>query len=99
MLLGDSHPVPSGDYFLLTARDTGSGMDEATRARIFEPFFTTKSLGTGLGLANVHGIVTGAGGAIFVNSQPERGTSFEIYWPAVSEASATATAAVMRQTI
>ena len=55
-------------------------MDEATRARLFEPYMTTKgrSGGHGLGLAVVHGIVTGLGGAIRVESAPGRGTTFDV---------------------
>lgn len=83
---GGSSAIAAGPYVLLQVEDTGSGIAEDIRELIFEPFFTTKSDdgGTGLGLAAVHGIVTRSGGSVMVRSVRDRGTTFEVLWPAAA---------------
>jgi PAS domain S-box-containing protein len=76
-----------GEWVRLSIADEGSGMDASTLDQIFEPFFTTKGtgIGTGLGLAVVHGIVKSHEGAIVVRSAVNEGSTFELYFPIAPE--------------
>jgi len=78
----DEKPRP-GTFVFLEVADTGSRMDEETQARVFEPFFTTRSMGRGLGMAAVLGIVRVHGGAILLESEAGRGTVVRVLFPVI----------------
>ncbi len=75
----------SGPVVFVTVWDSGTGMDDATRASAFDPFFTTRPLAQGLGLPTVYGIVRQTGGAVTLTSAPGEGTRVEIVLPSYSE--------------
>ncbi len=83
-----STDLREGRYVRLSVSDNGCGMDKPTLERIFDPFFTTKppGQGTGLGLSAVHGIMRSHEGSVTVYSQPAKGTTFRLYFPAVDSA-------------
>ncbi len=87
--------MPAGAYLKLAVRDNGHGMTEEVKRRLFEPFFTTRSPGegSGLGLPVVHGIVKSHQGFIAVQSQPQAGACFELYFPVAQTSSALAAVA------
>ncbi len=75
-----------GEYVRVTIADTGVGMDAATLSKATEPFFTTKGpgKGTGLGLSMVHGLAAQSGGLLRINSQPNAGTTLDLWLPRAS---------------
>jgi signal transduction histidine kinase len=78
--------LPSGTYARIGVHDTGAGIDPELQRLVFEPFFTTKdpAKGNGLGLSIVYGIAREAGGTVTFTSDPEQGTTFEVFLPLIS---------------
>ncbi|HEY5755136.1 MAG TPA: ATP-binding protein [Steroidobacter sp.] len=85
---GGAPELKAGRHVRLSVTDTGSGMDQATLDRVFDPFFTTKPVGrgTGLGLSVVDGIMRSHEGSVIATSEPGRGATFRLYFPAVEAA-------------
>ncbi len=83
--LADLQGVRQGTYIRLSISDTGCGMSHDVLEHIFEPFFTTKEVGkgSGLGLSIIHGIVKSHGGFIIVESEPGKGSVFQVYLPII----------------
>jgi len=84
----NNHPgSKEGPHICFGVTDSGIGMTNETRQKIFDPFFTMKDKGkgTGLGLSTVYGIVKQNNASIYTESEPEKGTTFEIFWPVTTE--------------
>ena len=77
------HTNYSGNYLMISVRDSGVGIPAENLLRIFDPFFTTKDVGrgSGLGLSVLHGIIHSANGHIEVRTVPNQGTEFRVYLP------------------
>ncbi len=79
---GERLDLKSVECIRLSISDTGCGMDAATKEKIFDPFYSTKGdKGTGLGLSQVYGFIHRCGGSIKVDSEPEQGSRFTLYFP------------------
>ena len=83
---GEYQTLTDGDYVKVSFQDSGIGIPKEVVPRIFDPFYTTKMMGHGLGLATCHSIITKHGGHIDVDSVPGKGSTFNIFLPAVRDA-------------
>jgi PAS domain S-box-containing protein len=79
--------LPAGRYAVVEVSDSGVGMDATTLTKIFDPFFSTKQRGRGLGLSAMQGILRGHQGGLRISSAPGKGTSFELFFPAMARVS------------
>ena len=86
------HPLKPGDYICITVKDQGIGIPRENLSRIFDPYFSTKPQGSGLGLTSSFHIVKGHGGLITVNSEPGKGSIFDVFLPASRKRSSSAAA-------
>jgi len=88
--------ISPGDYVCISITDDGVGMDETTLAKATEPFFTTKGpgKGTGLGLSMVHGLAAQSGGRLRIRSEPNVGTTLDLWLPKAKAASVTTSSSV-----
>ena len=81
--VGFEGPLVAGDYVRISVSDNGIGISKAVLGRVFEPFFTTKppGRGTGLGLSTIYGFIKQSGGNITIYSEPDVGTTVNLYFP------------------
>lgn len=94
--VGFEAPLVAGDYVRISVSDNGIGISKAVLGRVFEPFFTTKppGRGTGLGLSTIYGFIKQSGGNITIYSEPDVGTTVNLYFPrCLDEVSPAASAA------